>query len=96
MAARQFISPTQWGPTQNELRVRHRECLQFFPSPHEAAVWPSATVGKNMVASVVKAPTMIMVTLLCGRALSGRALWRLLIQKYITSNMTFDFGFGTK
>ena len=31
-----------------------------------------------MVASVVKNPTMIRVTLLCGRALSGWALWRLL------------------
>ena len=31
-----------------------------------------------MVASVVKDPTMIRVTLLCGRVLSGRALWRLL------------------
>ena len=31
-----------------------------------------------MVASVVKNPTMIRVTLLCGRALSELALWRLL------------------
>ena len=31
-----------------------------------------------MVASVVKSPTMIRVTLLCGRAFSERALWRLL------------------
>ena len=30
------------------------------------------------VASVVRSPTMIRVTLLCGRVLSGRALWRLL------------------
>ena len=32
-----------------------------------------------MVASVLKTPTMIRVTLLCGRALSERALWLLLI-----------------
>ena len=32
-----------------------------------------------MVASDVKNRTMIRVTLLCGRVLSGRALWRLLI-----------------
>ena len=31
-----------------------------------------------MVASVMKNPTMIKVTLLSGRILSGRALWRLL------------------
>ena len=32
-----------------------------------------------MVASVVKSPTMIRVTLLCGRLLSGRALWRAML-----------------
>ena len=34
-----------------------------------------------MVASVLKNPTMIRVTLLCGRVLSERALWRLLNRK---------------
>ena len=39
-------APNQWGPTQNRTRG---ECLLFFfPSLHEAAVWPSATVAKNM------------------------------------------------
>ena len=34
------------GPTQKRTQG---ECLQFFfPSPHEAAVWPSATIAKNM------------------------------------------------
>ena len=31
-----------------------------------------------MFASIMKTPTMIGVTLLCGRVLSGWALWRLL------------------
>ena len=39
-----------------------------------------------MVASVVKSPTMIRVTLLCGRALSERALWLLLISELAQHN----------
>ena len=40
----------QWGPTQKRTR-----CLQFlFPSPHEAAVWPSAIVAKNMCVCSVR------------------------------------------
>ena len=47
-----------------------------------------------VVASVVKNPTMIRVTLLCGRALSGRALWRLL--KCLGESATSAVGFWGK
>ena len=67
----------------------------FFPSSHEAVVFPTAVIAKTYVssiqmssspkvldldeqASVVRNPTIIRVTLLCGRALSERALWLLL------------------
>ena len=47
-----------------------------------------------MVASVVKGPSMIRVTLLCGRVLSGMALWRVLIycrdQNYSASLKCFQ------
>ena len=62
----------------------------FFPSPHEAAVFPSASLARDMfppfewallleclilmVASAMKNPTMIVVALLYWRALSERAL----------------------
>ena len=39
-----------------------------------------------MVASVVKSPTMIRVTLLCGWVLSERALWRLLVIQELNPN----------
>ena len=85
--------PPNKDPPKSGLRVS--ACSFWVPSPHEAAVWPSAAVAQNMcssirmsssllkclllmVASVVKSPAMIRVTLLCGRALSERALWRLL------------------
>ena len=90
-------------PRTHPPKSRHRVsvCSFFFPSPHEAVVWPSVTFAKNMrfqtwmscsllkclilmAASVVKNPSMIRVTLLCGQVLSGRAgpsagcsyLWR--------------------
>ena len=44
-----------------------------------------------MVASVVKNPTMIWVTLLSGRALSERALW-LLLKLLIRMDVSFFLG----
>ena len=44
-----------------------------FPLKWVALPWRCLIL---MIASVVKNPTMIRVTLLCGRVLSGRALWR--------------------
>ena len=36
-------------PMRTHPKWTQGECLQlFFPSPHEAAVWPSATVAKNI------------------------------------------------
>ena len=45
-----------------------------------------------MVASVAKNPTMIRVTLLCGRVLSGQALWRLLEALEVYNRRPSDVG----
>ena len=82
---------TQWGPTQKRTQGECLQFL--FPSPHEAAVRPLAAVAKKNVCALEWAPlsysawswwllqswrtTAWSGGLLCGRVLSGRALWRL-------------------
>ena len=40
-------------PMRTHPKRTQGECLRFFfPLPHEAAVWPSATVAKNMCFSI--------------------------------------------
>ena len=46
----QYNRPIQSEPIQKRAQV---EFLQFvLPSPHEATVWPSASVAKNMCFSI--------------------------------------------
>ena len=84
--------PTQWGPTQKRTRgeclqffflLSHEAAV--WPSATVAKHMCAFSVRMSssllmclilLVASVVKSPSMIRVTLLCGQVLSGWALWR--------------------